>query len=101
MRHGQAMRNYAKAFFAFSTLAIAGACSDNNAAAPTSAAPAIYAPANFARVGSKVTFRVNNAQGITQRLGAHLISIPANAICELGKSGYGADYWDKPCESLK
>ena len=101
MRQGQLMRNSARPFFALAALAIVSACSDKNAAAPTAEAPVLSAPANFARVGNVITFRVNNNEGVTQRLGKHLLNIPAGAICELGKSGYGATEWDKPCTALK
>jgi hypothetical protein len=95
------MRNYAKAFFAFVTLAMVSACADTNAVAPSAEAPAFVAPANFARVGNVVTFRVDNAQGITKKLGAHLISIPAGAICDILTSGYGSASWDNDCQPLR
>jgi len=98
MKHGQISRNTAKAFFAFAALAIVGACADNTTA-PTSAGAAVFAPANFSKVGNTIVFRVNNAQGITQRLGKNLIDIPANAICDLG-SGYGPTFWDQDCTPL-
>jgi hypothetical protein len=98
MMHGQ---NFAKAFVAFATLGLAAACADNGAVAPVSQAPAFTAPANFLTVGSTVVFRVNNAEGITKRIGNELISIPAGAICDLATSGYGTDSWDKACNPLK
>ncbi|HEY5441247.1 MAG TPA: hypothetical protein VIJ90_08215 [Gemmatimonadaceae bacterium] len=30
-------------------------------------------------------------------LGPNHLDIPANAVCDLSRSGYGAAYWDKPC----
>jgi hypothetical protein len=30
-------------------------------------------------------------------LGPNRIDIPANAVCEIGKSGYGPTYWNLPC----
>ena len=30
-------------------------------------------------------------------LGPNRLDIPANAVCDLGTSGYGAAYWDKSC----
>jgi hypothetical protein len=95
------MRNYAKAFFAFAALATISACSDNNSAAPSAEAPTFVAPANFARVGNSIVFRVNNSDGVVKHLGKHLISIPAGAICDPLTSGYGASFWDKPCQPLK
>ena len=98
---GQSMRNYAKAFFAFSALAFAGACSDNNTVAPTAEAPAFVAPANFLRIGYVITFRVDNQRGATQKIGDHVLSLPANAVCDLGRSGYGETMWNKSCTPLK
>jgi hypothetical protein len=95
------MRNTAKAFFAYAALAMVSACSEKTAVGPSAEAPVFTAPANFARVGNVITFRVNNSEGITQRLGKHLINIPAGAICDLGTSGYGDSYWDKSCNPLK
>jgi hypothetical protein len=100
MKHGHISRNYAKAFFAFAALALVGACSDNSAVAPTAEAPAIVAPANFVKVGYSVTFRVNNEQGATTKVGQHVINIPAKAICDLATSGYGTTYWNKSCKPL-
>ena len=100
MKHSQTIRNSAKAFFAFVALAYVGACADNTAA-PIAHAPAVVAPASFAEVGSSVVFRVNNWEGTTQKVGVHVINIPAGAICDLTTSGYGAAFWDKPCEPLK
>jgi hypothetical protein len=100
MRHSQTMRNYAKAFFAFGMLAMAGACADN-AAAPVAQAHVIAAPANFSQTGAAVVFRVNNSEGITKKIGAQVINIPAGAICDLTTSGYGKAFWDKPCSPLK
>jgi hypothetical protein len=94
------MRNYAKAVFVFSTLAIVGACADD-AIAPTTEAAAFIAPANFLKTGYVVTFRVDNSKGATQLIGDHVINIPTNAICDLATSGYGADYWNKSCSPLK
>jgi hypothetical protein len=101
MRHGHSMRNYAKAFFAFVALGMVNACADNNAVAPTAEAPTFAAPANFTRVGNVITFRVDNAQGITKKLGANVISIPAGAICDILTSGYGSTTWNNDCQPLK
>jgi hypothetical protein len=95
------MRNSAKAFFAFSLLALVGACADNTqVAAPVSEDHVISAPANFIKTGYTVTFRVNNSQGATQLVGQHVINIPANAICD-SKSDYGPQYWDKKCKLMR
>jgi hypothetical protein len=101
MKHSQISRNTAKAFFAFSALAMVGACADRDAVAPTMDAAAFVAPANFMKTGSVITFRVDNSKGATQLIGDHVISIPANAICDISKSGYGAPYWDKGCVPMK
>jgi hypothetical protein len=99
MKHGHISRNYAKAFFAFAALAMVGACAEKSTVAPAEQAAVINAPANFSLAGNAVVFRVDNAEGITKKIGAHVIYIPAGAICEL-TSSYGATEWDKPCNPL-
>jgi hypothetical protein len=42
-----------------------------------------------------VTFDPSVDQHIA--LGPNRIDIPANAVCEVGKSGYGPTYWNLPC----
>ena len=100
MKHSQISRNFAKAFFAFSALAIVSACADTTAL-PTPDAPAFVAPANFLQVGSSITFRVDNAWGTTQRLDDHVINIQPGAICDIATSGYGPEYWGKPCTAMR
>ena len=43
----------------------------------------------------KVTFDPTKNQSIP--LGPNRIVIPADAVCDLGSSGYGADMWNKRC----
>ena len=64
MKHSHSMRNYAKAFFAFTTLFVAGACADNNSNAPTAEVPTITAPANYTMIGSSV-IRISSASRIS------------------------------------
>lgn len=45
--------------------------------------------------GLSVTFNPAFDQHIA--LGPNRIDIPANAVCDVGKSGYGPAYWDLPC----
>ena len=101
MKHGHISRHLAKAFFAFSALALVGACGDNSAVAPTAETPAFVAPANFLRIGYVITFRVDNQKGATQKIQDHVINLPANAICDLQTSGYGETMWNKSCAPLK
>lgn len=99
MRYGQMMRNYLKAPLAIVALGLIGACADNQTA-PVSQRPTVKAPANFTVVGEVVTFRVDNSVGIVERIGDHVVSIPAGAICDMETSGYGPTYWDAPCDPL-
>ena len=100
MRHGQTMRNYAKAFFAFTAISMVGACADQNVAAPTVAESAAFnAPANFLKIGKVTVFSVNNSKGALQRIGNHVINIPAGAIC-VDDAAYAAKAWDTPCTAL-
>jgi hypothetical protein len=94
----QSTRNYAKAIFAVAALGMAGACADQTSA-PTAEIRPFYVPANFTEVGEAETFSVSNSTGITKRVGAHLINIPAGAICALD-SDYSAAAWDQTCEPL-
>jgi hypothetical protein len=101
MKHGHMSRNIAKAFFAFSTLGLAAACADNNTVAPAAETSAFVAPANFNFTGTVVSFRVDNSWGAIQKVGSHVISIPAGAICDIATSGYGATEWNKDCAPLR
>ncbi|MEO5567787.1 MAG: hypothetical protein ABIR92_04815 [Gemmatimonadaceae bacterium] len=99
MKHSHISRNYAKAFFAFVTIGMATACADTTVA-PTAEVSAFTAPASFTKVGQSHTFRVSNNAGSTERIGSHVITIPAGAICDPETSGYGPTQWDKPCTPL-
>jgi hypothetical protein len=46
-------------------------------------------------------FRVDPDNDETLRMGTSLLVLPANSICRLGKSGYGPDYWNQPCDTEK
>jgi hypothetical protein len=100
MKLSHVSRNYAKAFFAFVTIGMVSACADTTAAPATAEVAAFTAPANFTKTGTVKTFRVSNSEGVRQRIGAHLINIPAGAICSLSES-YGSTEWDKPCDKLQ
>lgn len=74
------------------------------AAAPSTTlqAPSMYAPsdADKALIGVvdgtyAVTF--DPAKDVSFALGPNHLNIPANGICNLLTSGYGAAYWDAPC----
>jgi hypothetical protein len=100
MKHSHISRNYAKAFFAFTTIGLAAACADTTVA-PTTQAAAFKAPAAFDVVVGVQTFTVNNSYGTTQRVGEHVIAIPAGAICDPLFSSYGSTEWDKDCVALR
>jgi hypothetical protein len=92
MLYGQTtIGKYAKTFTTVAMLVVAGACADDKTVAPVSASP----------VGNDTKLRVNNSQGITAMVGAHLIYIPAQAICDIATSGYGVDSWNSPCQPLR
>jgi hypothetical protein len=101
MKQSHTSRNYAKAFFAFVTIGLVSACADSNVAPP--AADEIVgftAPAGFDKVEGKITFSVNNRDGIIQKLGDHYVVIPSKAICDPRTSTYGPTEWKKPCNLL-
>lgn len=102
MKHGHISRSYAKAFFAFVTIGMAGACAESTVApSETPAVAAFQAPAAYSKSAGVQVFRVNNNEGITQRLGNHIINIPAGAICDPAKSSYGSTEWNKSCTALR
>ena len=39
--------------------------------------------------------------GVFEKFGDHTLYMPADVVCEPGKSGYGAAYWDTPCAPAK
>ncbi|HET9424096.1 MAG TPA: hypothetical protein VFO55_01895 [Gemmatimonadaceae bacterium] len=100
MKQSHTSRNYAKAFFAFVTIGLAGACADTTVAPSAAEEVAFTAPAGFSKRDGVESFRVSNGSGIVKRIGEHVIHIPAGAICDPTESTYGATEWDKPCKPL-
>ena len=43
-------------------------------------------------------FTVDPQTGATLNFGAGTLVVPANAICEIGTSGYGPEFWNAPCD---
>jgi hypothetical protein len=43
------------------------------------------------------TFTIWPALPVFEKFGDHVLTMPANAICDPATSGYGAAYWDAPC----
>jgi hypothetical protein len=99
MRHSHTSRISAKTILAFVGLGLAGACSDSSSA-PTMSEVAVKAPAAYNRVLGVTSFRYDHSKGVTQRLGDHVLVIPAGGICDLSSS-YGMGTWDDPCAPLK
>lgn len=48
-------------------------------------------------VSTVSTFTIDPTQSNTLSFGLHTLTIPANAICGLATSGYGADLWNAAC----
>lgn len=46
-------------------------------------------------------FVVDPTQASQIKLGDHVVSFPANSICDPATSGYGPDVWDAPCTPLQ
>ncbi len=44
------------------------------------------------------TFAIDPTTANVLYMGAHRLELPANAVCALGLSGYGAGAWDAACE---
>ncbi len=100
MLYGQ-KRNQIRMFVAVAMLGMAGACADTTTVAPVAESAKVVAPANFIQVGNVTVFRVYNGEGITTRIGSHVLYMPANAICDLLLSGYGASSWDRSCTPMR
>lgn len=49
--------------------------------------------------GNSSTFTLSPFGGFV-RLGAFVLSYPANAVCDPNRSGYGPTEWNKPCPTL-
>src|SRR5437773_8305347 len=88
----------AKAVLAFGGVALAVACSDS-ISAPTRAVSFKH-PAQFTEVLDITSFRYDPEQSLLQRLGNHVLVIPAGGVCDPATSGYGSEAWDAPCEPL-
>jgi hypothetical protein len=52
-----------------------------------------------AKVGSR-TFTIKPGESVKEKLGAHVLTIPADAVCDPETSGYGPVYWDQPCAPI-
>jgi len=46
-------------------------------------------------------FTIDPTQATTIKAGDHVVSFPANAICDPATSGYGEDQWEAPCTPLQ
>jgi hypothetical protein len=88
-------------------VASSGACGvDSTAPDAPSAAPqervSSFVPSQASKTLSGLptgayTITFNPAVDQHLVLGPNRLDIPANAVCRLGSSGYGAEYWDRPC----
>jgi len=95
MRHSHTSRISAKTILAFVGLGLAAACSDS-VSAPRAVELAVKAPAGFDVAVGVTSFRYSPKRGVTQRLGDHVLVIPAGGVCDLSSS-YGPGTWDDPC----
>jgi hypothetical protein len=113
---GRRGRSLAAVVLAAATFGLA-ACSDSTVAPATDTAPALAAlprPSALSAsvsLGKGVTISASTtSKGVTRSViivdprvdvslggDAEMVSIPANSICKPGVSGYGPEYWDKPC----
>jgi hypothetical protein len=81
---------------ALSALALAAACSDPitdpSASLRPDAPRLIVATTSTSAVTLYPTY-----DNVYQSAEGHRIVIPANSVCQPATSGYGAEFWDKPC----
>lgn len=97
---------------ALASSVLAGACA-NDATAPAPPALNVSQEASSAFVPSAASkslvgvsdgtyqFTVSPNRAASLVLGANMLAIPANAICDLSSSSYGASYWDDKCAPEK
>ena len=45
--------------------------------------------------------KIDPRTNVTFGSGTEMVNIPANSICDPGKSGYGPAFWDAPCTASK
>jgi len=98
MRHSHTSRGFttsAKTLMAVLGLGLATACSDSVSTTPISQV-SVQAPAGFDKIVGVQTFTYSPSTGVTQRLGDHVISIPAGAVCK-ADGYYATRQWDQPC----
>ena len=57
-------------------------------------------PGRGKNVGKR-TFTILPGVTSWEKFGEHVLVIPANAVCDPGKSKYGSAYWDTPCEPTR
>jgi hypothetical protein len=50
---------------------------------------------------SSQDFVIDPTQPASLKAGDHIVSFPANSICDPATSGYGEDLWDAPCSPLQ
>ena len=98
MRHGHISRISAKALLAIVGLGLAAACADS--VAPTSVVSKKKIPAQYNIVLGTESFYYTPSDGAIQRIGDHMIVIPADGICDPATSGYGRGTWDLPCDPV-
>lgn len=92
---------------AMASLLLAGCAGE--ATAPSTAAPgsvAMAAPslAAMALVGVKdgsYQFTIDPSKDQSLEFGPNHLDLPANSVCDLDDSGYGPDYWNRPCHAEK
>ena len=93
-----------------SALALAGVllagCAGESTAPPAArmsqirTSPFVPTDAQKALVGvsdGRYTFLIDPAQAQSLSLGASHLDIPANAVCDIATSSYGAGHWDESC----
>jgi hypothetical protein len=85
---------------------VIGACADSSVAPtvqpslPGGAPRASIVGVSMAANASSADFIVTTSGGYFQ-MGKHAIYFPPRVICDPATSGYGREFWDKPCEVLR
>jgi hypothetical protein len=94
-------------YTALAASVLLGACAGDSTApaAPSVAAESAVSPfvpsgAAKSLVGvsdGTYTFKIDPRRNQALVLGANLLSLPANSICDIALSSYGSSHWNEPC----
>jgi hypothetical protein len=60
----------------------------------------LESPAGYDLIVGVQSFWYTPSNGAIARIGDHMVVMPAGSVCDPATSGYGADLWDTPCNTV-